>query len=144
MKDYKIQLAVKNDIVQINDIVNHYIKTSGANWSWHSRSLEDAQKWFDQHDEKTYPIYVAKAPSGEVLGYASLSAFRGKDGYWPVAENSIYLGSNCKGYGIGRKLMETLISHARSSKLEVITAWIDSENISSIEFHKKMEVRGCR
>ena len=33
--------------------------------------------------------------------------------------------------------MEATLGHARSSNLEVITAWIDSENTSSISFHLK-------
>jgi len=135
--NYSLELATEKDVAQINKIINYYIETSGANWSWHPRSLDEAKEWFLSHNYSIHPIYVAKTEDNIVIGYASLSSFRGKDGYWPVAENSIYLHKDYIGQNIGNKLMEILLNHAYKSKLEVVTAWIDSQNISSIDFHKK-------
>ncbi|MEX1376024.1 MAG: N-acetyltransferase family protein [Eubacteriales bacterium] len=134
--DYSIYKASSDDVKEINDILNHYIDTSGANWAWHPRSEEEAMRWYFSHDFSIHPIFVAKSKDGKVIGFASLSPFRAKEGYWPVAENSLYLQKDYTRQKIGSKLMETLLDFAYSSKLEVVTAWIDSENVSSIEFHK--------
>ena len=131
-----ITFAAKGDISQISSIINYYIKNSGANWSWNPQSLKETTKWYASHDFTIHPIFTAKTSEGNVLGFSSLSPFRSKVGYWPVAESSIYIDEKYQGMQIGNKLMEALINHAYSSKLEVITAWIDSENQSSINFHK--------
>lgn len=134
---YDIKIASIEDIKGINNIVNYYIKNSGANWGWQPRSIEDAKEWFLSHSFDIHPIFVAKKDDGTILGYSSLSPFRSKQGYWPVAENSIYVDKDYHGKNIGKDLMKALIDHAHASKLEVITAWIDSENKSSIDFHIK-------
>ncbi|MBN2878903.1 MAG: N-acetyltransferase [Clostridia bacterium] len=137
MLNFKIDYAALKDVKQINNIVNYYIETSGANWAWEPRRLKDAKRWFLSHDFSLHPILVARAEGGKVLGYASLSPFRPKEGYWPVAEISIYVDKDYHNMKIGKMLMEKLIEDAYSSKLEVITAWIDSENKKSIDFHNK-------
>ena len=114
-----------------------YEVITGANWSWKPRSLHQAKKWFLSHDFSIHPVFVAKSQDGKVIGFSSLSPFRPKAGYWPVAENSIYVDSKYQNKKIGKKLMEVTLNHAYASKLEVVTAWIDSENKSSIDFHKK-------
>lgn len=134
---YSIKLASIDDVEGINNIVNYYIKNSGANWSWQPRTPHEAKEWFLSHDFDVHPIFVAKKEDGTILGYSSLSPFRSKKGYWPVAENSIYVNKNYHGMKIGKYLMKTLMEHAYSSKLEVVTAWIDSENKSRIDFHIK-------
>ena len=135
--DYSIIPASADDVKEINDILNYYIDTSGANWGWYPRSVDDAISWYFSHDFSIHPIFVAKEASGKVIGFASLSPFRAKDGYWPVAENSLYLDKDYIRQKIGSELMKTLLDFAYESRLEVVTAWIDSENVSSIEFHKK-------
>jgi len=137
MLNYQVKYAVSKDVKQINNIVNYYIETSGANWAWAPRRLKDAKRWFLSHDFSLHPILVAKTDDGKVLGYASLSPFRPKEGYWPVAEISIYVDKDYHNMKIGKMLMDKLLEHAYASKLEVITAWIDSENKKSIGFHSK-------
>lgn len=139
MIEYNIFLACTSDIKQINDISNYYIETSASNWSWKPMSLRERKKWFKKHNSNSHPIYVAKTKDDKVLGFCSLSPFRKEDGYWSIAENSIYVDHKYLSQNIGNNLMEKLINHAKSSKLEAITAWIDSGNTSSIDFHKKWD-----
>jgi len=137
MAEFYICLASAGDVRQINKIVNYYIEQSGANWSWKPLTLWQSKRWFLSHDFSLHPIFVAKSMEGKVIGFSSLSPFRPKSGYWPVAENSIYVDNNYHNQQIGTKLMEATLNHAYASKLEAVTAWIDSENKSSIDFHKK-------
>ena len=134
----KIRLAERGDVPKINAIVNENIRSNTANWAWEERSLEDAYRWFDAHDaDGLYPIYVM-ADEDDIMGFASLSPFRDKAGYWPVAENTVYVHKDHQGQGVGRALMECIIAHGRASKLRVITAWIDSTNKGSILMHEKL------
>ena len=43
-----------------------------------------------------------------------------------------------QGQGIGTCLLDALIQAARDYGLHVLVAWIDSENVASINLHKKM------
>jgi L-amino acid N-acyltransferase YncA len=133
----QIRNASIYDIQAINAIVNYYINHTFANWSWSERAFEEVTEWFHAHSpEGSYPLFVADC-DGVIAGYASLSPFRNKDGYRNIAENSVYLLPEYRGRGIGRQLMERLISHAKNSGLWVITAWIDASNQNSIAFHEK-------
>lgn len=133
--NYTIVRANRDDVAQINDIVNYYIRTSAANWSWNDRTMDDAIQWYEAHQNPIHPLFVAKTSDGTVLGYSCLSVFRGRDGYKYVAENSVYCHPNYQGMGIGKMLMEAILEFGRESHLEVITAWIDSGNTASIDFH---------
>ena len=131
-----IRWARRDDVPAINEIVNESIENTCVNWAWKKRSMEDAQKWYDEHDKERYCIFVAEI-DGKVAGYGSLSAFRNKEGYWPVAENSVYIHKDFRKRGLGGTLLQKLIEHARSSGLWAISAWIDSGNQQSIRLHEK-------
>ena len=121
----------------INDIVNWYIRETAVNWSWEERPLEEAYLWFRGHRPPHHPVYVI-VEKGELLAFGCLSPFRPKAGYWPVAENSVYVRHDCKGRGFGTALMRKLIGHARGSGLRAITAWINDDNAESIRLHEKL------
>jgi L-amino acid N-acyltransferase len=134
---WRIREATAADMPQINDIVNWYIRETTVNWSWSERPMEEAMEWFHGHTPPRHPILVAE-DEGIILAFASLSGLRAKEGYWPVAENSVYVLPDHRGLGLGTALMERLITHARASGLRVISAWVSDDNQDSIRFHEKL------
>lgn len=136
INNINIRRATKNDVKYINDIVNENIRNGFANWSYTERTLDEAIEWFNAHNSKEYCIFVS-AENNIITGYGSLSPLRQKDGYWPVAENSVYVHKDYQGRNIGSALLNALIKSAKESRLRVISAWIDSENIKSIKMHEK-------
>lgn len=137
MTVWSLREAVESDIPQINDIVNWYIRETTVNWSWEERPFEEALAWFAGHKPPHHPVYVIEE-GGEVLAFGSLSHFRPRAGYWPVAENSVYARHDQRGRGFGTVIMNILIEHARQSGLRVITAWISDDNAGSVRFHEKL------
>ena len=131
-----IRKARPEDVPAINDILNEAIENTCVNWAWNKRSMEDAQRWYEQHNCERYCIYVAEV-NGNVAGYGSLSSFRNKQGYWPVAENSLYVHKDFRRRKIGSALLQKLIESAHDNGLGAITAWIDSANKQSIVMHEK-------
>jgi phosphinothricin acetyltransferase len=131
-----IRKATIDDVKSINEIVNDAIKNSYSNWSYTERTLDKAIEWFYFHNSKEYCIFVS-TQNDVITGYGSLSPLREKDGYWPVAENSVYVHKDYRGKKIGSALLKSLIRAAKDSRLRVISAWIDSENILSIKMHEK-------
>ncbi len=129
--------ATRADLTAINDIVNHYIRETTVNWSWSERPMAEAEAWFAGHGGPRYPVYVVEE-EGEVVAFGSLSPMRPKDGYWPVAENTLYVRPDCRGRGLGRLLMERLIADGRAAGLWAISAWITDDNETSIRLHQKL------
>ena len=55
------------------------------------------------------------ALSGKVAGYASYGDWRAFDGYRHTVEHSVYVDKDCRGAGIGEKLMRALIERASAA-----------------------------
>jgi phosphinothricin acetyltransferase len=75
----------------------------------------------------------------EVLGYSYASAYRPRPGYRYTVENSIYVADAVQRMGLGKRLLEDLIVTCTEMNFRQMIAVVgDSENIMSIDFHKKM------
>ncbi|MEO8795635.1 MAG: N-acetyltransferase family protein [Daejeonella sp.] len=77
----------------------------------------------------------------EILGWAALSAVSGRCVYAGVAEVSIYIAAKARGKGIGKILLEKLISESEKQNLWTLQAGIFKENIASIALHEKCGFR---
>lgn len=130
----EIARAAREDVPGINDIYNYYIRNTSFTWRWRERTLKDALAWFDRHQTEFYFVYVARE-GGQVVGFASLSPFRDADGYWPVAENSVYVRTGWEKRGIGSALMSRLIDEAKDTDLRSIVGVLDAANTASRKFH---------
>jgi len=85
-----------------------------------------------------YPYRVA-VHNDKVVGYAYVSSYRPRPGYRYTVENSIYIHKDARGSGLGRLLLEDLITECEIRGYRQMIAVIgDSENLPSIAFHQKM------
>lgn len=71
-----------------------------------------------------------------VAGWAALTPVSGRCVYAGVAEVSIYIANEFKGEGIGKKLLQQLITESELHKIWTLQAGIFPENESSIQLHK--------
>jgi L-amino acid N-acyltransferase YncA len=78
---------------------------------------------------------------GEVVGFAALSAASARRCYAGVAENSVYVAREAQGQGIGRALLEKLISRARLAGIWTIQTSIFPENRASLALHERCGFR---
>jgi phosphinothricin acetyltransferase len=78
---------------------------------------------------------------GEVVGFAALSAASARRCYAGVAENSVYVAREARGLGIGRALLEKLISRARFNGVWTIQTSIFPENRASLALHERCGFR---
>ena len=131
-----IRDAVAGDLPSIQTIINHYRLHTSYLWERRALGMDEMAAWLEDHRRLPYAALVAEE-GGEVMGYASLSRFRPYAGYDPTAENSIYLAPGCQGKGCGTALMRALLERARGNGLRVLTAWIDSRNTGSVQFHER-------
>ena len=77
----------------------------------------------------------------EVLGMASYGDFRDSI-HWPgyrfTVEHSIHVRSDRRHDGLGRMLMEELLTRAARNGIHVMVAGIDADNGDSIRFHERL------
>jgi L-amino acid N-acyltransferase len=135
LESVAFRLATIRDAPEIGNILNYYISNTNNSWRYEILSEEYYNKWVNIHQTDRRPIFVAEY-EGLIVGYSSLSDFRAGEGYWPCAENSIYIRPGYTGQGIGRQLMRLIIDQGRTAGLKAIIASIDGENKSSIKFHE--------
>ena len=134
--EIKIRPYQVEDTAAILDIINDAILNSTALYDYNIRTLAAQKAIFEEKLLKGYPIVVAEI-NGEVVGFGFYSEFRFREAYKFTAEHSVYTHKNHIGKGIGKLLLTELISLAKQKNLHTLIGVIDSENTSSIDFHKK-------
>ncbi|MEK6152375.1 N-acetyltransferase family protein [Flavobacteriaceae bacterium 3-367] len=76
-----------------------------------------------------------------ILGWAALSPVSGRCVYGGVAEVSVYIGQSSRGMGVGKRLMEALITQSEAAGFWTLQSGIFPENTSSIKLHERMGFR---
>ncbi|MDO9260539.1 MAG: N-acetyltransferase family protein [Flavobacteriaceae bacterium] len=101
----------------------------------------EAPEWEDW-DALHLPIcrFVA-IDKKKVVGWIALMPFSNVPAYRGVAEISVYIAEKARNKGIGKKLMEAVISEAESNFIWMLHAKIFPENMASIALHKHFGFR---
>ncbi|MDO7846558.1 N-acetyltransferase family protein [Hymenobacter sp. M29] len=84
---------------------------------------------------------VAADAAGQVLGWAALSPVSGRCVYAGVAEVSVYVGAAARGQGVGRALMNALVTESEQNGLWTLQAGIFPENTASLRLHEAVGFR---
>jgi phosphinothricin acetyltransferase len=124
------------DAAEILEIINYNILNSTALYDYEPRTLENQIAIFQDKLDKGFPVLVAIS-NKSVVGFGYYSEFRFREAYKFTVEHSVYAHPNLIGKGIGKLILDNLIHLAKAQKLHTMIGVIDSENQSSIEFHKK-------
>ncbi|WP_304196383.1 GNAT family N-acetyltransferase [Flavobacterium alvei] len=124
------------DTQAILDIINHNILHSTALYDYNIRTIEQQQTILEEKINKNFPVIIAEL-NEQVVGFGMYSEFRFREAYKFTVEHSVYVNENFHGKGIGKLLLQELITLAKNQKLHTMIAVIDAENQSSVEFHEK-------
>jgi L-amino acid N-acyltransferase YncA len=89
------------------------------------------EAWDDAHSH----IRVVAELDGRVAGWAALSPKSTRYCYRGVAETSVYVEAGAQGRGVGRALMDDVITRAEASGLWTLEAGIFPENKASLRLH---------
>jgi len=83
-----------------------------------------------------HPVTVASA-AGEVVGWASIGPWSPRGAYRRTGEVSVYVDVERRGGGIGRLLMDDIVSRARElPEISVLLARIAQPNPASVAIHE--------
>jgi len=132
-----IRKASIADMSSVLEILNYEILNTTAIWDYDIRTLSEQETIFNEKVQKDFPFLVAEMEN-KIVGFGTYGTFRFKIGYRFTVEHSVYIHKDFHGKGIGKLLLQELIEIARNQKLHTMIGVIDSENIGSIAFHKKL------
>lgn len=131
-----IRPAVEPDLSGILAIYNEAILNTTAVYDYEPHTLSMRQAWFRDKQAAGFPVLVAEVDSA-IAGFASLGAFRAWAAYQYTVENSLYVAPGYRGQGIGKQLLQHLITAAQHQNLHAIVAGIDAENWISCKLHQQ-------
>ena len=134
---YILRAAEPADLPNIREIYNHYVMNSTVTFDEKAMTLADLRRKFAKITRLKMPFIVAESPSKQILGYAYVYPWKEKAAYRFTVENSIYLGPASTGKGLGKALMQELITRSKAAGIKEIIAVIADKNAeASIQMHK--------
>lgn len=100
-------------------------------------TFETQAPTWDEWNDKHLPAPRLIASEGDhVAGWAALSRVSVRAVYAGVAEVSVYVSASARGQGIGRLLLEALITESEQAGIWTLQAGIFPENTASISLHQ--------
>ena len=77
----------------------------------------------------------------DVHGWAALSPVSDRCVYGGVVECSVYVGGAARGQGVGRALLDALVTSSEQARIWTIQAGIFPENVASVRLHERAGFR---
>lgn len=131
----QIRHALEEDLPGILAIYNDAILHTTAVYDYTPHTLEMRLAWLRAKQESDMPVFVAD-DTGRIAGFSALGPFRAWAAYRYTVENSIYVGPDDRGRGLGRLLLAPLIDAARTLGMHAIVAGVDADNQASYRLHR--------
>lgn len=126
--------ATLDDAEAIRHIYNQEVMTSTVTFDLVPRTLHDQRAWLSARSG-AHAVVVAEE-GGEVLGFASLSAWRDRPAYSTTVEDSVYVHRDHHGAGIGTALLTELVETASAHGFHACMARIVGGHVASIALHR--------
>jgi L-amino acid N-acyltransferase len=133
----RIRRATVEDAEAIRAIYNAEVTGSTVTFDLVPRTAEEQVAWLVQRSG-AYAALVAEDDDGTVLGFGSLSPFRERPAYSTTVEDSVYVGRDRRGGGVGRALLEELVTTATAHGFHTVIARIVGGHDASIALHQKV------
>ena len=114
----------------VKKIYEEGLATGNATFQASAPSWEE---WDAAHVSNSRLVVIDK---DEVLGWAALTAVSGRCVYAGIGEVSVYISERSRGKGLGKKLLEALITESEKNNFWTLQAGIFPENIASIKIHE--------
>jgi phosphinothricin acetyltransferase len=139
--DYKLEAISVADREVVIDIFNYYIENSFAAYPEKKVPYE----FFDMFIKisEGYPTVAAKDDKGNVVGFGMLRAHNPMPVFSQTAEITYFIMPAHTRKGIGKSMLDYLVSGTRSRNITTILASISALNEKSIAFHKKNGFKEC-
>jgi phosphinothricin acetyltransferase len=114
----------------VKQIYGEGIATGNATFQ---TAIPSWDEWDAAHVKNSRLIAVE---NGTVLGWAALTAVSGRCVYAGVGEVSVYVSEKARGKGVGKKLLNALITESEKNNFWTLQAGIFPENFASVKIHE--------
>ena len=103
----------------------------------------EAPDWdhFDRSHRADCRLVAREEGGGPVVGWVALTAYSARRVYVGVAWESVYVAADRRGHGIGRALLEAVITASEASGLWTLMAGVMAENAASLALHERVGFR---
>lgn len=143
---FVVQRASIDDLTVILDIYNQSIAGKQATAQLAPVTSAERTSWFDEHlNNSKRPIYVVTTRSAisvdspaVIVAWGSFSDLYARTAYHISSEVSIYLHRDYHGQGLGRLLIQWMLSQAPSLGIHNIVALIFAHNTPSLKLFRKL------
>ena len=109
--------------------------------SGHSTFETDAPSWEKWDDAHLQIARLVMRDGDGILGWAALSPVSKRNVYRGVAELTVNVTESARGQGVGRALLEALISESEKNGIWTLQASIFPENTASVKLHLRCGFR---
>lgn len=130
-----IRHAVRSDAAAIADIYNEAILTTTATFDLEPKTVAEREQWLEAHSGR-FPVIVGEV-DGNIVGFASLTAWSDRAAYDGTAETALYVHSGHRGRGIGRRLKAGIIEEARRLRFHTLIARVTEDSAASIHLNRE-------
>jgi phosphinothricin acetyltransferase len=127
--------ATEQDLPKIVSIYNSTVHTRLATADTKEVSVDSKLEWYRRHTPEKRPILVHET-KGQLVAWVSFESFYGRPAYDHTAELSIYIDSEYRGKGLGKKLVQEAMDMTKGLNIKTLLGYIFSHNEPSIRLFK--------
>lgn len=131
----EIRPITKDNFSEVVEIYKQGLATNIATFQ------NDLPQWEDWNKGHLDFCRISIYENNKMLGWTALTPVSSRCVYAGVAEVSVYIAQNERGKGIGKILLNELITQSEANGIWMLQSGIFSENQSSIKLHEKCGFR---
>ncbi|MCJ7935855.1 MAG: N-acetyltransferase family protein [Chryseobacterium sp.] len=136
MDEIKFRNAGLADLERIVEIYNSTVASRMVTADVEEVSVASKQKWFEEHNPETRPLWVVEDLDGQTVGWVSFSSFHERPAYSGTVEVSIYLDEKCRGKGYGKTILQYCVDNAGKFGVKNLVALIFLHNEPSLKLFR--------
>lgn len=137
MSEISIRSAEPADIPRITEIYSDAVLHGTASYEMEPPSSDEMATRFGRITARSLPYIVAEL-EGQIVGFAYAGPFRERPAYKFIVEDSVYVDPDCKGRGVGRLLLDRIVSEVTAQGYRQIIAVIGdgTNHPASVRLHE--------
>jgi L-amino acid N-acyltransferase YncA len=132
-----VRAATPEDMAAVTAIYAHFVENTTSTFDLVAPGEATMRRRLQSVMESGLPYLVAEL-DGYIVGYSYAAIFRPRAGYCFTVEDSIYVRSDCRGYGVGKALLTELTSLCTLRGCHSMVACICGENVPSVALHASL------
>ena len=133
-----INETIEADLHAITEMFAEEIVHGTASWAYTPPTQNEMMAKFKRLTNDNYPWLTARL-NEQIVGFSFASAYRPREGYRFLVEDSIYVHQDFRRHGVATQLLGALIEECTIRGYKQMVAVIgDSDNKGSISLHEQL------